>query len=141
MKRDISQFKAVNTETGESYDIEEFIKDYLENNKKVIPGFELTYPKELNKYFSCAKNASTTILLYLLKVKTNFNLVVITQQMIIDETGVSKNTVAKVMKELQQEDMLRKLRNGVYVLNPKISVRGGNCKWAAFDNWEKGGNQ
>ena len=43
-------------------------------------------------------------------------------------TGVSRPTVAKIMKKLQQANFIQKIQNGAWCVNPQILVKGGDFK-------------
>ena len=84
-------------------------------------------------------DGKATVLLYLLEIKSNFNLINITQVEVSENTKVHRNTVAKVFKELTDIGLLKKIRNGTYLLHPDVMVRGGGSRWKANQNWQKEG--
>lgn len=51
-----------------------------------------------------------------------------TYERIMTNTGVSRPTVAKIMKKLQQANFIQKIQNGAWCVNPQILVKGGDFK-------------
>ena len=51
-----------------------------------------------------------------------------TYERIMNNTGVSRPTVAKIMKKLQQANFIQKIQNGAWCVNPQILVKGGDFK-------------
>lgn len=51
-----------------------------------------------------------------------------TYERIMTNTGVSRPTVAKIMKKLQQANFIQKMQNGAWCVNPQILVKGGDFK-------------
>lgn len=56
------------------------------------------------------------------------NLFIGTYKSIADNTGVSQPTIATIMKKLQAHNFVRKVQNGVYMVNPNILMRGNDNK-------------
>lgn len=130
--------RVLNLKTGDVVDSSTFVQKFLELQKEDHKkGFQLVYPEVLARYLKCADSAPVDVLMYLLDNKNHKNVVAVTYSMIIEDTGVSNSTVAKVMTSLQKQGLMKKLRNGVYMLDPNIMIRGGNSRWAATDAWRK----
>ena len=47
---------------------------------------------------------------------------------IAKETGVSRPTIAKIMKKLQANNFIRRIQNGAWLVNPNILLRGNDSK-------------
>lgn len=56
------------------------------------------------------------------------NLFIGTYDAIGKATGVSRQTIAKIMKKLQSNNFVRKQQNGVYAVNPNILMKGNDKK-------------
>ena len=55
---------------------------------------------------------------------TDTNEVFATQQLIMDETALSKKTVSETFKVLQTANVIKKVRNGVWQLSPNFIWKG-----------------
>ena len=42
------------------------------------------------------------------------------------DVGVSSRTIAKIMKKLQENNFIKKVQNGVWLVNPNILMKGGD---------------
>lgn len=51
-----------------------------------------------------------------------------TYKHIAKDVGVSEPTIAKIMKKLQQNNFIKKVQNGVWLVNPNILMKGGEHK-------------
>jgi len=133
-----SRFQIVDRNTGEEVTEENFLKEHYNeirgNQKK---GFEIVYPYKLLRFMAISDNSKTRVLLHLLKVKSSQNLISKTSRVLADELGISKNTVNTVMKKLQEEGLLVKVKQGTYLLDPDVMVYGGTNAWRAKDIWMK----
>lgn len=56
------------------------------------------------------------------------NIFIGTYNKITEEVGVSYQTVALIFKKMQENDLIVKVQNGVYKVNPSIMVKGDNSK-------------
>jgi predicted transcriptional regulator len=56
------------------------------------------------------------------------NLFIGTYDMIGKETGVSRQTIAKIMKKLQANNFIRKRQQGVWRVNPNILMKGDDTR-------------
>lgn len=69
------------------------------------------------------------VLVYILEhTNSATNLYIGTWKKIQDDTGVSAETVRRIMKKLQDNGFLKKVQNGVYGINPKIMMKGNEHK-------------
>ena len=69
------------------------------------------------------------VLAYILQsIRPGDNAFMLTYQKIAEDTGVSKDTVRRIMQRLGEMDFIRKIQNGVYVVNPYILVWGPDSK-------------
>lgn len=51
-----------------------------------------------------------------------------TYKHIAKEVGVSEPTIAKIMKKLQENNFVRKIQNGAWLVNPNILMKGNDTK-------------
>lgn len=51
-----------------------------------------------------------------------------TYKYIAKSVGVSEPTIAKIMKKLQQNNFIKKVQNGVWLVNPNILMKGNDTK-------------
>ena len=51
-----------------------------------------------------------------------------TYKHISEQTGCSSRTIAKIMKKLQENNFIRKIQNGAWLVNPNILMKGNDTK-------------
>ena len=51
-----------------------------------------------------------------------------TYKKIAKDVGVSEPTIAKIMKKLQQNNFIKRVQNGVWLVNPNILMKGNDNK-------------
>nr|WP_279285522.1 replication/maintenance protein RepL [Clostridium sp. C8-1-8] len=51
-----------------------------------------------------------------------------TYEKISRDTGASSRTIAKIMKKLQVNNFIKKVQNGVWLVNPNILMKGNDNK-------------
>ena len=56
------------------------------------------------------------------------NLFIGTYDKIMKAVGVSRPTIATIMKKLQENDFIKKVQSGVYMVNPDIVMKGNDPK-------------
>lgn len=56
------------------------------------------------------------------------NLFIGTLEKIAKDVGVSRPTVSRMMKKLQENGFVKKVQNGVYMVNPNILMKGNDHK-------------
>ena len=47
---------------------------------------------------------------------------------IAKQVGVSRPTIAKIMKKLQENNFIKKIQNGAWLVNPNILMKGNDTK-------------
>lgn len=89
-------------------------------------------PKETNlptKVVETSELKQLNVLAYILQnIHPGDNTFILTYEKIADKTGVSKDTVVRIMRRLGEMDFIRKLQNGVYMVNPYIMMWGPENK-------------
>lgn len=69
------------------------------------------------------------IFIYIVEnTKQSENLFIGTYSKIAQETGASRDTIAKIMKKLQINNFITKVQNGVWRVNPNILMKGNDTK-------------
>lgn len=51
-----------------------------------------------------------------------------TYKHISEQTGCSSRTIAKIMKKLQENNFIKKIQNGAWLVNPNILMKGNDTK-------------
>lgn len=51
-----------------------------------------------------------------------------TYKKISKDTGCSSTTIARIMKKLQENNFIKKVQNGVWLVNPNILMKGNDTK-------------
>jgi biotin operon repressor len=133
-----SRFQIIDKNTGEVVAEEDFLKEYFSDVRSdQKKGFEIAYPYKVFRFMEASDSPKTKVLIHLLKIKSSQNLISGTSRSIADDLGISKNTVHAVMKKLQDEKLILKVKQGTYLLDPDVMVYGGNNAWRAKDIWTK----
>lgn len=56
------------------------------------------------------------------------NMFIGTYRSISEDVGVGLSTVTRIMKKLQENNFIKKMHNGVYIVNPNIMMKGNDTK-------------
>lgn len=100
-------------------------------------GWQIVYARTLADYFDLTGHAPTKVLAYFLRKKSSDNLVIGSFEDIAEATGVSRRTVASMVKTLQKKGFLAKVKNAVYMVSPKLMRHGSRTKGIVlFRTWE-----
>ena len=121
---DSSKYTVISHESGEAVEVDVFVKQTSGSY------WERAYARVIADYINITGTNTSKVLAAILKKKDSNNLVVSTVREMAEDTGVSSVTVAKVFKRLQDEDLLKKVRNGKYLLSPDIMRHGSKTKGA-----------
>ena len=108
----------INPETGElekvpAYEIREFDIN-----------FEKVWLGHLLLAMDCLGGKRKEVVKWILENRDQDNQIVATFQSIQSQCNVSKQTVATVMKSMQSAQLIRKIRNGLYMLNSDFIFAG-----------------
>ena len=69
------------------------------------------------------------IFIYIIEnTNQNNNIFIGTYKKISSDTKCSSRTIAKVMKKLQENNFIKKVQNGVWLINPNILMKGNDTK-------------
>ena len=74
-------------------------------------------------------NKQVDIFIYIVENTNQSNNVFLgTYKKISEDVGCSSATIARIMKKLQENNFIKKLQNGAWLVNPNILVRGDDTK-------------
>lgn len=90
-------------------------------------GWQKAYAKTLADYIQCGDGQAVNFLAYVLKNKDSKNYIYGTQRELAEKCSISLAIVNKTIKSLEKKKLLKKVRNGCYMLSPEI-IRNGNDK-------------
>ena len=108
--------------TGEEVPMQFFIE-------KVSGGYwEKAFADVLAHYIGVTGSSYNKVLAHLIESKDIENRVFGTQQEIADKLKVNKSAVSKVMVLLKKKGMVKIIRNGCYMLTPKMIRHGGRIR-------------
>lgn len=124
----------IDSKTGETLLVQEvnkkaigqkqFWKIYLMDFLQILGGFEY---KQLD------------VLIYILEHTQQANNTFIgTFRKLVQEVGVSYDTVRRTMKTLQEKNLIKKYANGVYQISPEIMIKGNENKKRLLINYYNG---
>ena len=106
---------------------------YLEvnqKNKSVDNNFEITHRELIAIAFESSNNTDGKIKAYIIRnARLDCSLYFGSINDTCEATGVCRRTVIKVFNGLQEDDILRKYRDGVWAVNPKFLRRGSSGKY------------
>lgn len=114
----------MDTETGEIIEVEQVTKRIYGTKN-----FWKIYLMDFMHILGILDSKQVDVLVYILE-NTNIsnNTFIGTYKKIASEANVSEPTIAIVMKKLQSGGFIRKVQNGVWVVNPQIMIRGNDHK-------------
>lgn len=118
----VGKAQYINKVTGE---LETF--DVIEE-KDVDFNFQKIWLGHLLEGLDIIGNKKIKVLNYLLKTKNNENIVIGTQRSIAENAGVSVPVVNETIQALREINAIKRISNGVLMLNPEIVFKGGNSK-------------
>lgn len=112
----MSNYVVVDMDTGEVLDTA------MEDKSK--DRWEKTYLSTLTIFLSLADSKSLSILIWLLNNKSLDNRVAGTLSEIAEYCGTTKATVSIIFTKLYKVGLLKKIRNGYYIVNPHVMSSG-----------------
>ncbi len=102
------------------------------------PVWQQVHVDRLVAFLRNSDSASANILAFLLEKKNSNNLVIYSVREVAEEVCVNPITVQRVFKTLYQSDDLRKIKHGVYQINPSIIAYGGQKYSQLRHEWQAG---
>jgi len=117
--------------TGEEIPLEILIKEVEKKN------WEKVYAGVLAEYIEAPGDSSCLVLAYLIKERNRDNVVLGTHRSLAKDIGVGHATVTRILKVLQKKGFIKKIRNGQYMVSPKMIRYGSyNAGVALITLWE-----
>ena len=87
------------------------------------------YMKEFIDVMLSLSGKQFTVFTYIVQyINPSDNRFICTYDKIMKETDSCRQTVASTMKKLQKKNFIRKVQNGVWIINPKILMKGNDIK-------------
>ena len=118
------QRELIDRETGELITVEQV-------NKLVYgtKNFWKCYLMDFLSILGIIDNKQVDIFIYIVENTNQSNNVFLgTYKKISEDVGCSSATIARIMKKLQENNFIKKLQNGAWLVNPNILVRGDDTK-------------
>lgn len=112
--QDTGEVIMVDQITKRVYGTKQFWKVYLMDFLSILGILE---SKQLDVFIYIAENTN----------QSN-NIFLGTYDKIAKDVGVSRPTIAKIMKKLQDNNFIRKVQNGAWLVNPNILMKGNDTK-------------
>ena len=99
------------------------------------------YMKDFLKVMKSLSYKQFEVFIYIIEnVKPSTNLFIATPHKIEKNTKCCRQTVAKTMKILQEQDFIRKIQTGVWIINPDILIKGNGGKQERLrEDYQKAG--
>jgi len=114
MDADTGEVMEVEQTTKLCYDTKHFWKCYMDKFLKVMKSLS---GRQFNVFVYIVENT-----------KQSGNLFIGTYDKIVEGSKCSRQTVAAAMKNLQEAGFIRKMQNGVWMVNPDILMKGNDKK-------------
>jgi hypothetical protein len=115
-------YEIIDKITGEDVNQKMFIQ-------KVKAGYwEKAYASVLSDYIGVTGSNNNKILGYLLKNKTSENIIHETIRGISEELHVSTATISTLFRLLKKKKLLKKIKNGRYMLSPSMIGHGDHYR-------------
>ena len=118
-------------DTGELIEVDQITKRALGQKQ-----FWKIYLMDFLQILGVLDSKQIDILIYILEhTEAANNTFIGTYTKIQDEVGVSRPTVATVMKKLQENGFIKKVQNGVWQVSPNIMMKGSEHKKSLLLNY------
>ena len=111
----------IDEKTGEQIPAYKINKRYYGDNRN----FDIVYLTDFLAAFKVINNKQVDVVAHILEHRNPAtNYFIGTYKQISRDVGVSEPTIAQIMKLLQKVDIIKKVQNGVWQINPRTLVRG-----------------
>jgi len=116
--------KYLDQETGEIVTAEVIIKNIEQDNN-----FFKVWLMDMLGILSIVGNKKIQVIDFILQnIRREDNTISLTYREVAKKTGISLGIVTETFKILQETNFLKKIRNGLYMINPDILVKGRTGK-------------
>jgi len=120
----VGRKKYLDPETGELVDAEVIIKNIEQDNN-----FWKVWLLDLLNILEIVGNKKMKVIEFILtNIRREDNTISVTMREVAKKTGVSLPIVNETFKILQETNFLKKIRNGFYMINPDLMVKGRTGK-------------
>jgi len=121
-----ARYAILDRKTGDIIDCDIFLE------ARTLASWEKVQTEALAAFIECGGSASTSVIAYMVRNREPGNLLVDTYSTIASKTGASVSSVRRVMSAMNAKGLLRKLRNGVYIINGDVIRYGSRSAGAAI---------
>ena len=90
--------------------------------------FEKIWLMHLFQSLQALGNKKLIVALYLMSIRDKDNMIYKTYEEMRQDILISRGTIIETIKILENEDFIKKIRNGKYQINPNIIFKGDNKK-------------
>lgn len=116
--------RLIDTETGEEIEVDQITKVVYGSKN-----FWKCYLMDFLTALGMIDSRQLDVLLYILEnTRSSDNLFIGTYDKIMKDVECSRQTIATAMKKLQDQDLIKRVQNGVWQINPNIMVKGSDKK-------------
>lgn len=128
--RNLRRYRVIDIETGD--------EDNLANHFNPPPakGWNQTYPQQVAKILQLLGGSTADAMAYIITHKNTDNCIIGSAVHLAEKANVSKSTMERTLKMLQSADLLRKVQNGLYMVNPDLLSWGGVAYMSRKKAWE-----
>src|SRR5699024_12053084 len=95
------------------------------NKKKIDDNTKKKKLNKIKKNLDMIKNQKIRVEMFIIENINKENELIMTYRVIAEKTNTSLQTVSETMKALQESNLLSKIRNGYYRVNPDVIFKGG----------------
>lgn len=104
----------------------------MDNIKKIVYGqknFWKCYLMDFLAVLGIIDNRQLDVFIYICEnTNQSNNLFIGTYKKIATDVGCSKDTIAKIMKKLQEHNFIKRVQNGLWFVNPDLLMKGNDHK-------------
>ena len=114
----------IDTETGE-----QILVDQITKRVYGTKNFWKMYLMDFLTVLGIIDSKQLDVFIYIVEnTNQSTNTFIGTYDKISKDANVSRQTIAKIMKKLQENNFIKKVQNGVWVVNPNILMKGNDTK-------------
>lgn len=114
----------VDTETGEK-----ILVDQITKRVYGTKNFWKMYLMDFLMVLGIIDSKQVDIFIYIVEnTNSSTNMFIGTYDKIANDVNVCRQTIAKIMKKLQDNNFIKKVQNGVWLVNPNILMKGNDTK-------------